>query len=94
MFVFSVKECKKPFGCLKYPAGCSLKRGTCLAYALTELVGFQNKTDLKFELNWLSEKNTKSPYVGLILSKSQNLDEPNEDIMIVCHQKGVSIIDS
>ena len=86
-----MKICNKPFGCIRYPEGCSITKGTCKAYALTELMVLRNKTVLKFEFSWLSEKDAKSPYVGLILSKSRNFDKIDEDVMILCHKNGVSI---
>ena len=88
-----MKICNKPFGCIRYPEGCSITKGTCTAYALTELFVLRNRTVLKFELNWVSEKEAKSPYVGLILSKSRNFDRIDEDVMILCHQNGVSFTD-
>ena len=85
-----VKSCNKRLGCTRYPADCSPTKGTCRAYALTELMVLNNKTALRFELNFLSQKEAKDPFVALILSKSRNINETDEDIMIVCHPKGVS----
>ena len=86
-----MKICNKPFGCIRYPEDCSITKGTCKAYALTELIVLRNKTVLKFELSWLSDNDVKSPYVGLILSKSRSFNKIDEDVMILCHQNGVSI---
>jgi hypothetical protein len=90
--MFLVKVCNRKLGCIRHPMGCSPTKGNCKAYALSELMMLENKTMLRFELSLLSYKKNKDAYVGIILSKQRHLSSNSNEVMIVCHKNGVSII--